>query len=423
MTIQECTYRNSCQLESNANKLLLIILFSILIPGSTTAQSQITRGAAEDEIYIAIDWYADNNGVHYAIYQSIDNGETIELKYENLEVPPEGEMSVGKVIGDASNGALYNIEFWNKDLWVSFDFGETWEYQQDSYGYANYFSGVDSGKIFRRDTAFSRSIDYGSSFEILPVDVICPFTEIGFIEAEFYGFYGVAGSYYNFVHTIDYGQSCTEIPVDSAIAFWAPGGNYPKISRGTQPGEIYLLSWQYNSTYKIFLSSDTGYTWTEQFASSYIDFYYWRIHFSAGREPGSLYVMLSRVNDMGDHIWLYIDYSENYGQTFTTWFHDLDSMYVSVPKKELPEQQLLAFPNPFSKKTTIKYILPKNCHNGIISIYNIHGNLLKTFSVYNNEKLYWNGKDKLNREVKKGIYIIRLITECGDCSNRIVIKK
>ncbi len=382
-------------------KILSIILFIICTLGALSSQSQITRGAVEEEIYLSTSWYADNDGVHYAIYHSTDNGETIELKYENLETPPEDEMKIGRVLGDADAGALYNYR--SNELWSSFDFGETWVSRQNSYGYGQYFTGEDSGKIFRGDTAFSVSTDFGSSFEVLPVDAICPFTEIGFTEAEFYGIYGVAGSYYHFVHTIDYGQSCTETSIDSTVAFWAPGGHYPQISRGTQSGEIYLVSWWLNSTYKIFYSTDTGNTWTEQFESEYIDAY--EISYSAGREPGSFYVMHSQLSESCDHILLYIDYSSDYGQTFTSWFHNLDSLYTSVHKINKDKIEISAYPNPFSIKTTITCKLPENCNNAVLQIYNIHGDLIKQYSLKTNKKQLWNGRDENENRVPKGIYL------------------
>ncbi|MBE9491502.1 MAG: hypothetical protein IMY70_01340, partial [Bacteroidetes bacterium] len=125
------------------------ILFIILLPGfwflCLNSYSQITRGAVPAEIYISTDWYVDNfNDLHYAIFHSSDNGENITLKYENIEVPPPGEMQVGKVLGDATPGALYNYG-WN-ELWVSFDYGESWEYKED-YSYAKYATGFYNGEI------------------------------------------------------------------------------------------------------------------------------------------------------------------------------------------------------------------------------------------------------------------------------------
>ena len=385
-------------------KILSTILFIICTLGTSSVQSQITRSAVEDEIYLSTDWYIDNNGdIHYAIYYSSDNGETIKLKYQNKETPPNGEMKIGLVLGDADTGTLYN--YGNSELWVSFDYGTNWEYREDLPVYSNLFSGVNIGLIFKGTSeGFFKSSDFGATFNLLPITIICPFTEVGYYEQEFFGIYGEPGVYFNFLQTIDYGQTCTETSIDSTIAFWAPGGHYPQISRGTQPGELYLVSWWLNSSYKIFHSTDTGYTWNEQFESDYIDMLFWRVYYTAGREPGSFYVMRSRVSELGDHIWLYIDYSSDYGQTFTTQFHDLDSLYTSVQPIKKAEFQLAAYPNPFFDKTAITCTLPENCNNAVLCIYNIHGNLIRKFSLKSNVKQFWDGRNETGNRIPKGIY-------------------
>ncbi len=122
------------------NITILIAIF-FTINQIQPINAQITRGASPGEIYISTDWYLDNYGqVHYAIFHSTDNGENITLKYENIENPPTGEMQVGKVIGDVTPGALYN--YGNNELWVSFDYGESWEYREDFIDYIRYWGGV-----------------------------------------------------------------------------------------------------------------------------------------------------------------------------------------------------------------------------------------------------------------------------------------
>lgn len=384
-------------------KILSTILFIICTLGTFNVQSQITRGAVEDEIYISTDWYIDDNGdIHYAIYYSSDNGETIKLKYQNQETPPNGEMKIGLVLGDADTGTLYN--YGNSELWVSFDYGVDWEIIEN-HPYAKYITGNSNGEIYRRnDYNLYRSENYGETFILIIESLSEPVSDIGNIVGELYGITGTAGEGYNLFFSYNFGANFTDIPIDSSIAFWVPGGHYPQISRGTQSGELYLVSWWLNSAYKIFHSIDTGYTWTEQFESEYIDMFFWRVHYTAGREPGSFYVMRSRVSELGDHIWLYIDYSSDYGQTFTTWFHDLDSLYTSVQPIKKTALQLAAYPNPFFDKTTITCTVPENCNNAVLSIYNIHGNLIRKFSLKSNVKQFWDGRNENGNRIPKGIY-------------------
>lgn len=215
-------------------------LLTLLIIQGFNLQAQITRGAQPAELYISTDWYMDNYGqVHYAILHSTDNGETVSLKYENIENTPPGEMRAGNVLGDATPGVLYNKG--NHELWVSFDYGASWEYRE-FLGNTNYMSGQNNGTIFRRIGAeLSISNNYGSSFAIITNPINCPIREPGNSLGEFYGINGDIGIGLFLDHTLDYANTFTEIPIDSAVAFWQIGGYFPQISRGTEPGELYLV--------------------------------------------------------------------------------------------------------------------------------------------------------------------------------------
>jgi hypothetical protein len=335
-------------------KLIIIFLLILFyVAHNNKAYNQITRGAEQDEIYISTDWYIDNSGhIHYAIFHSINNGENIHLKYENIETPPLGEMSVGGILGDATPGALYNFD--NNELWVSLNNGENWEFKEIYPDNTKYLSGQVDGTIFKRVGAqLSQSNNYGDSFLLVIDPINCPLREPGYYLGEFYGLNGNIGEGLFLDHTYNYTSTYTEIPIDSAVAFWQVGGYYPQFSRGTDSGELYLISWWLNSNYKIFHSIDTGYTWTEKFESDYINIYYWRVAYTAGREPGSFYVLRSRINPSLNHVWLYIDYSSDYGETFTTYFHDLDSLFTTVRENYAYVIELNIFPNPF--KTTTQF--------------------------------------------------------------------
>jgi hypothetical protein len=373
----------------------------------STAQAQITRGVQPAEIYISTDWYIDNYGdIHYAIFHSTDNGEHIILKYENIETPPPGEMQVGRVLGDATPGALYNWG-WN-ELWVSFDYGESWEYKED-YSYAKYATGFYNGEIYRRSNYnLYRSENYGETFELIVISLSEPLSDVGNQEGELFGFTGSAGIGYNLYHSTDYGLNFLTVPIDSSVAFYSVSGHYPQISRGTEPGELYLVSWWPDDHYKIFHSIDTGYTWTEKYESDYINQYFWEVQYTAGRQPGSFYVMRSTVAPAGDHIWLYIDYSSDYGETFTTYFHDLDSLFTSITSIKKPDYRLSAFPNPFSEETTIKFELPENYKNPVLNICDIHGKIIRQYNITEKKSQQWDGRDGNGNRVPNGVYFYNI---------------
>ena len=178
------------------------------------------------------------------------------------------------------------------------------------------------GVIYKACTGILyKSNDYALTYEIVSDPPNCPISDIGYLDGEFYGIDGNAGEGFYLYHSLDYANTYTEIPIDSSIAYWAPLGHWPKISRGTVPGELYLVSWGLNLKYKIFHSVDTGYTWTEKFESEYINLLVWGVQGTAGRQAGSFYVLRGTLNPSGTHAWLYIDHSSDYGETFTTYFH------------------------------------------------------------------------------------------------------
>ncbi|MCB9014732.1 MAG: T9SS type A sorting domain-containing protein [Lentimicrobiaceae bacterium] len=395
--------------------IVLFLLLAFLF--APTAKAQITRGAVSGELFISGEWYVENNSnLHYAIFHSYDNGKNISLKYENIETPPPSEMTVGKVIGDATPGALYN--YGNNKLWVSFDYGVSWQFMDGPFSMLYYFSGFANGEVFKTWTNESlwqvelyRSENFGLSFELINESIDVGLLEVGNFDGEIYGLSGSAGTGYNLHFSTNYGVSFIETPIDSTVAFWAPSGQFPEISRGTAPGEIYLVSWTPELHYKIFYSVDTGNTWIEKYESDYIDIYYWGLQFTAGREPGSFYVMRARINPEGDHVWLYIDYSHDYGKTFTTFFHDLDSTITGTITHVSDNIELSNYPNPFTDYTTISFDVSENYRNPMLNIYDIYGKPIRNFNISGKKTQIWDGTNFNGIKVKDGFYLYNISCE------------
>ncbi|MBW6490247.1 MAG: T9SS type A sorting domain-containing protein [Lentimicrobium sp.] len=387
------------------NIVFFLVLSFLFAP---TAKAQITRGAVSGELYISGEWYIDNHGkVHYAIFHSTDNGKNISLKYQNIP----GEMPVGNVIGDATPGALYN--YCNNELWVSFDYGVSWQYIE-TVGGANYTSGSVSGEIYKNGTDVAGTLYYsenfGSNFYVNNTNIKFRL-EVGSQYGEILGLSGIAGFGYSLKHSLNYGQNFNNTPIDSTVAFWAPSGQFPKISRGTAPGEIYLVSWTPELHYKIFYSADTGYTWTEHFESEYINIYYWGVQFTAGREPGSFYVKRACFNPEFDGIWVFIDYSNDYGKTFTTYFHDLDSTITGTINHVSDSIELSNYPNPFTDYTTISFDVSESLRNPMLNIYDIFGKPIKQINISGKKTQIWDGTNSNGIRVKDGFYLYNISWE------------
>jgi hypothetical protein len=154
-------------------------------------------------------------------------------------------------------------------------------------------------------------------------------------------------------------------------------GKWPQLFRGTVMGELYLVSWwneQGGAVYKIFHSTDNGDSFMPQYASEPMNLYYGGAIFSAGNNPGSFYVCKPRIDLSTNHIHLYIDYSSDYGQTFTTYFHDLHYFFVGVNDDEVESsKQFLIYPNPGHDLVRIINHKQANQTCDQIQIYNIVG--------------------------------------------------
>ncbi|MEJ5352413.1 MAG: VIT domain-containing protein [Melioribacteraceae bacterium] len=108
-----------------------------------------------------------------------------------------------------------------------------------------------------------------------------------------------------------------------------------------------------------------------------------------------------------------------------------DGVLISVEEeKVLPKEfKIEAYPNPFNSQVNIRVTLPagKNANNFSMKIYNILGEIVKTFELRDNNKniieLFWDGKNDNNEELASGIYIFTLRGEGFSKSIKLVYMK
>ena len=100
---------------------------------------------------------------------------------------------------------------------------------------------------------------------------------------------------------------------------------------------------------------------------------------------------------------------------------DMDSLYdyITICKfTTYPEHKptllstnqifLENYPNPFNQETTIQYQLPSNIKNSFLEIFNIKGELVRTYQCHSKTQIIWNGKDKYKNQVSLGFYFYRI---------------
>jgi hypothetical protein len=336
------------------------------------------------------------------------------------------------LISDVSPGVLYCNEMYPSYLlWISYNYGENWEFVDNPGTTGRYTSGCTPGEIYKNCTDYQgtlyRSIDYGENFEVVN-DSAKYILEVGVQAGELYG---IDGSYaedrFTIHYSSDYGYSFPiEIDIDSTIAGEQIAGFYPTLSRGTIPGEVYLTTWHLPCNYYIYRSTDYGQTFELQYQSEYINIYSWWVYYTAGREPGSFYIMMHSYDDLGIGTYLRIFYSNDYAETFTEYFHHLtEDYFVSVDDQPInqPSQEITLnnFPNPFNPETTISYDLPVNIENPVIEIFNIKGEKIRQYSIVNpsnagqvfQSSIVWDGADQHNKQVSSGVYLYRIKSNEG----------
>ena len=90
-------------------------------------------------------------------------------------------------------------------------------------------------------------------------------------------------------------------------------------------------------------------------------------------------------------------------------FFDYEPIYIEKNVKDLFLCQ--NYPNPVRSSTTISFSITKDAKNSEMKIYNIKGQLVKQFSIINEQSsIKWDGKDSNGNKLWDGIYLYKLDT-------------
>jgi hypothetical protein len=419
--------------------VLLALLASIIAVPPT--HGDVTRGTEPGEIYFSSTWYMSMEDWvgYYAIFRSTDNGEHIVPNYIWPDTTSAADtlQSLAFLISDATPGIIYCQEAYPRYfLWISQNYGENWEFVESPWGNGEYSSGCLPGEIYKTWTneaewrrELHRSINFGNDF-ILVNDSINGVSEIGIEPGEIYLIIDF-GEYLEIRYSNDYGETFSQQYITDTIPTIPQF--YPKLSRGTEQGEIYLSTWDWDSGYRyqIYRSTDFGVGFDLQYESDPIDISYWLVKSTAGIEPGSFYIVMFRGDEFGTGTYLKILYSDDYAVSFTEYFHhlteDFPNSVENDPYIQSPNNKALLYnyPNPFNPNTTIDFQVP-DVGSGFmpdqgnrrvlplrLSIYDVSGNLVKTIIDEPVEPGYhtvaWSGTDDNNAPVPSGVYICQLI--------------
>jgi hypothetical protein len=327
---------------------LAILLFSLTLPQLLIAQyytnNHFTRGADTAEIYLSCQWYMDQNNIPWnGIFHSIDNGETLSIQRKT-----NWYVECGSIYGDSMPGALFQIPFHSADtMGVSFDYGKTFETKY-FHIVSNSIAGCMAGETYTKSWGFYHGTGYGANFSFQSENDSLRLQDVGTLPGEFYCIKTPGGNNnpIKLAYSNDYGQTFSIKEV--FFPGMPPLIDECNIHRGTEPGELYFVVWETYYTIALFHSTDYGQTVTFQSFLPFTKNEFWS---TPGKTPGSYYYAQTDV--CWDHSCLWISFSRDYGVTFATYYHDLDSTFTSISHKEiLPD--LSVFPNPANDHITLR---------------------------------------------------------------------
>jgi len=138
-----------------------------------------------------------------------------------------------------------------------------------------------------------------------------------------------------------------------------------------------------------------------------------------------VYSIEDREVAFGNTYWYWLESVENDGSSA---FHGPTSVFVEgeVPPV-LPQTTTMrsAYPNPFkAASTTTIEVAVKEGESGSLTIYNVLGQVVKTYSLNQGiHNLKWNGKDNKGNICSSGIYFYKLSTPTMNQTKKMVIVK
>jgi|GEM_PF-681071 len=387
---------------------LLFFVFSFAYPVYTSSQvfefRRIAAGADTSEIYINCYWYDDNDIKWGGVFHSIDNGKTLSVQYKNNWLT---SFVHGEIFGDSLSGTAYLMP----GPYVSHDFGQTWVYKPTPI--TNYFEGTGgcfkgevylAGVVSSAYNALFHGLYFGDSLFLMNTEMdSLSCTEAGSLPGELYAiqwpYYGPYSDTLGLALSIDYGQTFTINYIDTSIVSYLYKHT---LAHGPDTGELYIAAIGQTNQYKILHSMDYGHTFSLQYMTPPISDWY-DFSFVAGRAPGTFYILKTGLcSSIPLHNCIEIHYSADYGQTYTIYYHEIDSTYTGISPPRSREKSLISYPNPVSDQLNVTW--GRHSTSSELQLYDLTGRLQLT-------KRITTGNDKTLVDVsslKPGIYLLKV---------------
>jgi len=302
--------------------LLIVILFISNLCAS------MSRGTEPGSFYYSTMQYSDLINDYYAVFYTPDNGETFIRRYFYTS------EFFRRILSDAQPGVIYLYNWYTFD--VSYDFGNTWQFvEEPGNNIINYTSGCKSGEIYKWDYgSIYRSENYGNNYEFVADIQMVYCQEVGTNFGEYYILKTDAvwppSEIYYIGYSNDYGASFSYSVIDSCITDSLGSSGPFKLFRGTESGELYLVTLNLPYHYCIYFSTDYGQTFDLKYQGEDFDPVYEYYNVMAGNEPGSFYLRKTVWDIQPDQTNVQVTFfhSTDYAETFTEgYYHYFDDTF------------------------------------------------------------------------------------------------
>jgi len=143
-------------------KIFFFLSVIMFVNTSSFSQNRSVARGEQGELYLAGGWYGIYNpwGIGYdtlrtAIYRLTENGKKLTIQYDVDAFANLQEMAKpGVILADATPGVVYTKHLYANNgfytsLWVSFDYGKNWIFQEENSGQNHYYPANFEGLIYR----------------------------------------------------------------------------------------------------------------------------------------------------------------------------------------------------------------------------------------------------------------------------------
>ncbi len=392
---------------------LKIAIIFILLSTSAKVYSQLTtfiRGHTTDDMYVYC--YSEVSGMPMLLYLNTD-GNLVHKQNEQW-------LFAGGITAEPAPGIIigFNDQYFGESL----DYGKTFYFLAP---FVNYYTGivglyggeapgefiiqgVDASVFPYPMNVIYKTNDYFAHYTLI-ADTSNGIIngEIGLVSGELFQV-PIINKHAFLAHSLDYGATSDTIPVDTTIINENSGLLFKELSRGTAPGELFLVTQQTVSAsevhYYIYHTTDYGANW--QLKSNKV-FDSVKQQFTAGRGTCKFYIANLQEVSGSNYYKLQILFSSDCGETFTTYEHLLTPDVGTKTEIAGAKNMMQLSPNPASDHTEISCNLVKSSMISV-EVYNSLGRcVLRTIPEWQHPGEFVKTMDV--KDLANGFYSVQIL--------------